>query len=314
MAAGCSALVFLLCIVFLCQEQSFSGINYYFTEYSQNSIVYKNSLHFSDSKIAMCLMVRDDMDALEWIVYHNRLGINKFYVYDNGSKPPMKSLLQPFIDSNLVTYEVSHGRNMNAIESFISQYFFELRDPNINKQAFIYEKCTADHGRKHEWLAYLDNDEFIRVNPVVGQGQSKTFEQILDSQKQDCAGLRLPWMMFGSSGFVSRPAGGVLGHYYKCYQDIQFKSISQTRYLTGKSFIHDMEYIPGKASCLSAEVRIDHYSIKSLEDYKLKMKRGAGNSVSRRMDYFENVNKSANKTCEILYMPPKRPDTVSDII
>jgi hypothetical protein len=30
-----------------------------------------------DSDIALCLMVKDDTDVVEWVTYHNRLGVNR---------------------------------------------------------------------------------------------------------------------------------------------------------------------------------------------------------------------------------------------
>ena len=33
------------------------------------------------SKVAMCLMMRDEDDVVELITYHYRMGIGKFYVY-----------------------------------------------------------------------------------------------------------------------------------------------------------------------------------------------------------------------------------------
>jgi len=31
----------------------------------------------TDSDIALCLMVKDDTDVVEWVTYHNRLGVNR---------------------------------------------------------------------------------------------------------------------------------------------------------------------------------------------------------------------------------------------
>ena len=52
----------------------------------------------------------------------------------------------------------------------------------------------------------------------------------------------------------------------------------RAQYTTGRPLIHDMEYLPGNASCgpsvaLAHGLRIDHYALKSREDYENKMKR-----------------------------------------
>lgn len=46
----------------------------------------------SDAYAALCLVVKDDYDVVEWLTYHNRIGVGKFYVFDNGSDPPLKKV------------------------------------------------------------------------------------------------------------------------------------------------------------------------------------------------------------------------------
>ena len=37
--------------------------------------------HRRRTKAAICLMMRDEDDVLEWITYHHRMGVEKFYIY-----------------------------------------------------------------------------------------------------------------------------------------------------------------------------------------------------------------------------------------
>lgn len=37
-------------------------------------------------------------DLADWLQYHRQLGVDHFYVYDTGSKPPLRGVLQPFIE------------------------------------------------------------------------------------------------------------------------------------------------------------------------------------------------------------------------
>ena len=51
---------------------------------------------------------------------------------------------------------------------------------------------------------------------------------------------------------------------------------------------------------------IYHYTIKSLNDFKLKQKRGNGGDFAERPDaYFNAVDKSMNRDCPPLLMPPE---------
>lgn len=275
-----------------------------------------STLHFNDSsQVAICLMVRDDTDLVEWITYHNRIGVNKFYVYDNLSKPPLRPLVQPFIDINLVVYEYSYGETMPLYKQLVNRYIIEWRDPNINKQNFINDKCFADHSHKHKWMGFLDTDEFVRFLPIenfpASSINSKSFPAVLDrAEAEGCAGLAHPWTVFGSSGYVARPKGGVLGHYSKCHKGNMWKTFGYTKHMTGRTYIHNVEYKEGHDYCDAKETRIDHFAIKSWEDYQKKMKRGSGNAVKRSKDYFDGFDASSNITCEILRMPPRGDDTV----
>ena len=282
--------------------------SYYVTQHSHLNF------DFEQSDIAICLMVKDDTDIVEWITYHNRIGVNKFYVFDNMSKPPLESLLKPFIDNKLVTYEYSYGGEMPWYQKFINRFITEWR-ADSNKQVYINDMCAKKYMNKHKWLGYLDTDEFVRFLPHEATSSNAIPEyssliNALADTDPSCAGVQLPWMLFGSSGFLQRPKGGVLGHYSKCYPGNMVKSFSLTKFVTGHSLIHDMEYKPGNISCRSKKLRIDHYAIKSREDYENKMIRGSGNSVKRNMQYFEDCDHKATQDCDILFMPPKGLHTV----
>ena len=230
------------------------------------------------------------------------------------SKPPLDQLLKPFIDNKLVTYEYSYGGDMPWYQKLVNRYIVEWRTSS-NKQTYIDDMCASKYMHKHKWLGYLDTDEFVRFLPPESTldlpvPAYKSIVDALDDTDSSCAGVQLPWMLFGSSGFIERPKGGVLGHYSKCYPGVMAKSFSMTKYVTGNTLIHDMEYKPGNFSCRSKLMRIDHYAIKSREDFQNKIKRGAGNSVKRNMDYFNDRDEKAILDCDILHMPPKRKSTV----
>jgi hypothetical protein len=261
-------------------------------------------------------MVKDDTDIIEWITYHNRIGVGKFYVYDNMSKPPLQSLLQPFIDNNLVSYEYTYGANLPWYKRFVNRYIVEWRDPGINKQSFIDDKCARENMHKHQWLGYLDTDEFVRFLPYNRSMTSigtHSLGDVLDraaAPDKNCAGILMIWKVYGSSGYIARPNGGVLGHYSQCHDAKMQKAISQTKYMTGKTCIHDVQYTQGQSPCRSSELRLDHYAIKSWEDFQIKMKRGSGNSVKRGKDYFDGIDRSSTETCNVLHMPQKGSNTV----
>ena len=55
--------------------------------------------------IAICLSVQDQpLDIVEFIEWHKYIGVNKIYVFDQGSQPPMQSVIQQYIDIQYVEY------------------------------------------------------------------------------------------------------------------------------------------------------------------------------------------------------------------
>lgn len=269
--------------------------------------------------VALCLIAKDEEDIVEWITYHARLGVSKFYVFDNGSKPPLQRVLQPLGD--LVEYEYTYGDD-RWLHKFVNQYITNWRDEHINKQTFVYDKCMERFGHRHSWMGFLDTDEFVVVKKKPGEENiTLTIPGILQ-EFLPFGGLRLAWIMFGSSGRIKRPLHGVLGHsgnYTKCCKFcshlIMLKAFVQPRYAT-KSAIHDFLYKPPYYSVLPNNhstdydphkaydrIWINHYSIKSAEDYQMKMKRGAGNDVHRGIEYFRGIDNATRDLCPLLFMP-----------
>ncbi|MDR0319713.1 MAG: glycosyltransferase family 92 protein [Rickettsiales bacterium] len=79
----------------------------------------------------------------EWIEYHNMVGVEKFYIYDNESTDNTKEVLEPYIKSGLVEYT----------------YW-----PGEKQQHHVYRDCLAKRKFDTKWLALIDLDEFLVVN------------------------------------------------------------------------------------------------------------------------------------------------------
>lgn len=262
--------------------------------------------------IAFCLNVKEDIDVAEWVEYHYRIGVDRVYVFDNGSKPPLKPALQSLIDNGIVHYEYTYG--FDSIFTIVATWMSD-KYHSINKHVYMYEKCMSKFGHKHRWLMSIDSDEFI-----VLANKNQSFPEFMKTYEK-FGGLRIPWKVYGSSGLVNRPLGGVLGHYNKCDPNPNpnfspFKSIVQPIYCTGESMIHDWPKIHGYFSVDEHQrrtlnltydfIHINHYAVKSKEDYELKCKRGSGNAVRRGQPYWDRVESTATSDCPVLKMPPRR--------
>jgi hypothetical protein len=238
-----------------------------------------------------CIIKNEGPYLKEWIEYHKLIGVEHFYVYDNESDDNGKEVLKPYIDSGLVTYLFFPGKNM---------------------QDAAYEHCCKHFKNETKWLAVLDLDEFIVLK------QSKNLREFM-AEFSDCSQLSIHWKMYGSSGHEKTPLGGVLANFKAHADNVEFspKSIFNPRtvvecgahymWVCGKWVNENKEeFGKDKSSCPINKAQVNHYIIKSWEEfYNRKAPRGCvdtsfsfGEDLRR---YFDNVNH--NEVSDDLMMP-----------
>jgi hypothetical protein len=147
---------------------------------------------------AACLVARDGgADVAEWVHHHLRLGFWPIYLYDHASAPPLAGALRARIDAGDVVYTYFQGAGAHASGA---------------PQLAAYDRCLAERGAAHEWLAFLDSDEFLifRDGPPIASlpAALRAFE--------GASALAVHWILFGSSGHATRPPGGALRSYVRC--------------------------------------------------------------------------------------------------
>jgi hypothetical protein len=269
----------------------------------------------SSSYFAMCLIVKHDAYLHEWIEYHGRMGCSKFYIFDHNNTVPLEHSLYQYIDNGLV--DVVRIGDVNK----------------PNSQLYSYQRCVDDYGSKHQFMAFIDSDEYIVV-----VNKSLSIPDVLRGYEA-YGGLILSWKVFGSSGHVTRPTGGLLTNYNRCVDDYRVKTIGNMEYTTGSiNQPHSMSYKEGYYSVdteknanpgpynpldqkgavpqvLHSIMYINHYHTKSLQDWEIKMKRGrraafnaGGYTPKYTLDMFNalrNITES-RANCSYLQMPSNR--------
>jgi hypothetical protein len=175
------------------------------TSVSPRRFISKHTPMANTSYIALCLTTKDDADVLEWITYHNRLGVSKFYVYDYGSSHPVEKELGRFIDSGLVDYVYGYGNDPWYIilyRKYISSYHHRKEE----SLRVLGSSCVQQYASRHEWISHLMPHEYIVV-----ANKSSSIASLLVQYNAFC-GIEVRTRVFGSSGLVSRPAT-VLGRH-----------------------------------------------------------------------------------------------------
>jgi Glycosyltransferase family 92 len=116
----------------------------------------------ASSYCAMCLVVGyQNEDLREWVDYHHLMGASKFYIYDDGaqSSTPASAVLQDLIDSGVVVIIDSSSHQRTQVDN--------------------YQTCIDNHRHEHQWLGFIDVDEFIVIDD-----QSLTIPDMLKNYTQ----------------------------------------------------------------------------------------------------------------------------------
>lgn len=150
LAAFCIAVIFLIMTTSLPYILSAFGDNLY-VSYPNKSI--DGSPANQGLSVAFCVLAKDEHDLYEWIDYHRQLGVSKFYLLDENSNPPMKLQIPNFIESGLIEYSTYSFFWTNLIHS--------LGFDTKNHLRTAFDECLHKHGHKHDWMGFLDADEFV---------------------------------------------------------------------------------------------------------------------------------------------------------
>lgn len=126
-------------------------------------------------KIAICGIFKNEAPFLkEWIEYHEMIGVEHFYLYNNNSEDKFQEVLQPYIDRGLVT----------------------LTDwPYDQAQMKAYQHYYETFRHETQWVSFLDIDEFF-----CPRYKENLYEWIKTKDKYPV--LLVYWRMFGTSGLL----------------------------------------------------------------------------------------------------------------
>jgi hypothetical protein len=125
------------------------------------------------------LIYNEGRDLKEWIEFHLLQGVERFYLYDNGSTDETSEVLAPYIERGVadVVSWVDRGRQIEAIGDAFERHRDDVR-----------------------WLAALDADEFLFC---------PTGERVVEVLPEfECyPAVAVHWNLFGTSEVERREPG-----------------------------------------------------------------------------------------------------------
>lgn len=147
--------------------------------------------------LALVLIVRNEARHIgEWARFHQRAGVAHIHVYDNGST-----------DGTLAALEQAVG-DLASIIPWDQKLRDTRRGLEIHNQVLAYAHATRNFGGRYRWMSFIDVDEFLVPK------QAASLPEAL-AHLEGCRNISLPWHMFGRSGHVEPPEGGVLPNYIR---------------------------------------------------------------------------------------------------
>lgn len=231
--------------------------------------------------LAVCAIAKNEGAYFkEWIDWHLSVGVEKFYIYDNGSDDNTAEVLKPYIEKGIVDY---------------------VSFPGYRMQLAAYDDCLARHRFDTRWIAFIDLDEFIV--PVADSSVPEFLKK-----HEDAPAVEINWLIYGSGGAVEkndRPVMERFRHHSKGDHKLNrhVKSIVNPRRVYSMIGCHEVARINGKAVDSHGNkirkgfrdrepqqdvIKINHYAVRSREEFLEKQNRGRASGTQRTVpdEYF----------------------------
>ncbi|XP_037465265.1 glycosyltransferase family 92 protein Os08g0121900-like [Triticum dicoccoides] len=223
--------------------------------------------------ICACTMVRDVAKFLpEWVVYHAAVGVDRFYLYDNGSEDDLEDQVHQL---NSAGYNIST----------VTWPWAKAQEAGFSHGAAVLRDSC-------EWVAFIDVDEFI-FSPRWNQTETPTesmLRSVVSSAEPDIGRVSMRCADFGPSGQTSNPKEGVTQG-YTCRRRVEERHKSLLRLDAADdsllNSIHHFTLRPGFRVEWSKRVRVNHYKYQAWEEFKVKFRRRVSTYVA---DWTDPVN------------------------
>ena len=221
--------------------------------------------------LAVCAIFRNESRYVaEWVEFHRRQGVERFWLYDNLSDDGWRSELDPWLRQGVVTVTAW---------------------PDEPGQYSAYSHCLKKHRGDARWIAFLDLDEFL-FSPT-----GTLLPDVLRSFESAPA-VVAAWRVYGSNGHVLPPPGLVVENYQRRFPDdhpanAQVKSIVNPRRTSawvqnphyfrhygvpvaedGEPYLYRDPFAEPRGESRSANLlRVNHYVTKSESEMQAKLER-----------------------------------------
>lgn len=255
----------------------------------------------------MCLIAKDEARYLvEWVAHYLALGFDEILIYDNGSRDATPAIGEAF------------ARRLDGVA------FHGWPDrPGRIPQTSAYADAL---GRTRcEWLAFFDADELLVLKRHSG------IKPFLARYPGQAGAVAINWLLFGSSSHSRYVDELQATRFRMCARDAPgtknrfVKSIARVR-ATSNVAVHTVGLRPGftyydsgvepvellgnskTAKVCHDQAQLNHYVVRSLEEFREKRARGNATRARESPDKFSGRDEHFWKT----HSTNHRPDSAID--
>jgi hypothetical protein len=227
--------------------------------------------------LAICSCLGYDAPyLLEWIEFHRLVGVERFFLYNNGDREAQRELLAPYVEEGTV---VLHD--------------WPIFPPELPAR----EHCIDEHREDSRWIAFIDTDEFL-FSPT-----GQPLPGVLVEYEQ-WPGVGVSRVTFGTSGHRTKPDGLVIESYVqplglKGHRTVQWIVAPRRTveicgshrfgYEDGTLGVDENHYpILGIRTTFKSfsRLRINHYYTRSEEEFREKLSRPRAWDAEPQPDHF----------------------------
>ncbi|PUB12832.1 glycosyltransferase family 2 protein [Yoonia sediminilitoris] len=253
--------------------------------------------------LAVTTMRNEAPFVLEWIAYHQHIGVTDFLIYSNDCDDGTDALLDRLTALGVVQHERNHSGGNKTVQW---RALGKARRHPLTKKA--------------DWIYVTDVDEFLCIHEGAGRIAD------LLAARPDADGFAIPWRMFGNAGVQTFEDTPVLTQFTQAAPDallwpwraVQFKSLFRNAPRYHRLGVHRPklkegakygQWVDGNGNALPPTpgtllptlaprydlAQINHYALGAVESFLVKVARGKPNHTSDPIDlaYWSDRNLNA---------------------
>ncbi len=242
--------------------------------------------------LAITTMRNEAPFVLEWIAYHQHIGVTDFLIYSNDCEDGTDTLLDRLDALGIISHERNHAGGKKTVQW------------RALSKAWRHKLTKAA-----DWIYVTDVDEFLCIHAGAGHLTD------LFAACPDAEGFAIPWRMFGNNAVQAFDDKPIMDQFSRAAPDnlnwpwraVQFKSLYRNaprydrlgvhrphlaaeqdpgQWVDGNG--HPMPAVPGTVLLNDAPryglAQINHYAVGAMESFLVKVARGKPNHTSDPID------------------------------